>query len=135
MKNLRLTTLLVALALAGCSGSGSTPVAKSVEQSWCVQWQHIGESPNEPAVPDNQRFMFHLGYFLSKSDRVREHMKEQTKFDDQTLDSIQQCYEENTPRLVGVLDQACADQANDEEVKNIINGYYNWCIKQKQKTA
>lgn len=86
-------------------------------------------------MSDNQRFMFHLGFFLSRSAQVKQQMKEQTGMDDLTLNAVQQCYEENTPQLVDALDQACKTQVSDKAVKDLINGYFNWCIEQNKKSA
>lgn len=107
--------------------------------SWCEQWNTYGDIPDQPAVTDNQRFMFHLGFFLTKSDGLRGLIKKHNPtFEEQTLDKIMTCYEENTPQLVERVDNIChqADTSTqDKKVEDSMIGYINWCIEQSTTKA
>lgn len=126
-----LLVVLVGLAVASCPVVQAEESAKA--PSWCEQWNTYGDVPGQPKVTSNERFMFHLGFFLTKSDKLREMIKNNNPtFEDKTLDKIMVCYEENTPTLVEALDKVCseADPDQDKKVDNILNMYINWCISQ-----
>lgn len=106
-------------------------------QTWCEQWNTFGDEPGS-VTTDNQRMMFHLGFFLTKSATLREMIQQNTKLDNQTMDKIMTCYEENIPQLVEAVDKAChlSDTSRqDPTVDRVINGYVNWCIAQSTKKA
>lgn len=123
------TGLLIGfLTLSAGSFAYSAPAASE----WCQHWNTFGDEPNTPAVTDSQRLMFHLGFFLTKSDMLRQMIQNKTKLDDATMDKIMTCYEENVPKLVDAVDQVCHlpdTSKQDPTVDKVINGYVNWCIE------
>jgi hypothetical protein len=97
-----------------------------------------GEAP----VTDNQRFMFHLGYFLSKFSEGHDKLAAAVKqdhptFDDETVSKVMTCFEENTPSLVKQIDKVCSTDngKQDELVSKSLEAYISWCVKQSTKQA
>lgn len=140
MRNLILALSIV--ALFGCAS------VKPVEQvpvavhtgapSWCDQWNTFGDEQGQEAVTSNQRFMFHLGFFLTKSEKLAAMIQHNNPtYDEKTMTNIMACYESNTPALVEQLDKVCRQgTANQDELVNkSITSYVNWCIAQSTKQA
>lgn len=142
MRNLlQAFNILVLVSLLGCAGANAPQAAKlpanSEIPSWCDHWNTYGDEPGqEEAVSTNQRFMFHLGFFLTKSDGLRE-MLHNNRFDDTTVDNIITCYEENTPALVNQIDKVCQPGTEDQDLKvsKSIESYVSWCIARNTKTT
>jgi hypothetical protein len=137
MRNLILN-ILIATALLGCVSVKPVPqTVAAVHQgapSWCDQWNTFGDEEGT-VVSEHQRFMFHLGFFLTKSDRVAEAVKQDhPTFDEAIMTKVKTCYEENVPTLVNQLDRVCSaanDGPNQEKlVDKSLNAYISWCIKQ-----
>lgn len=139
MRNLILALNIV--ALLGCASvkpAEQVPVA--VHQgapSWCDQWNTYGDVQGEPPVTVNQRFMFHLGFFLTKREKLAAMIQHNhPTFDEKTMTNIMTCYEENTPALVEQLDKVCAQTHNQDELVNkSLEQYIDWCIEQNTTKA
>lgn len=137
MRNLLATLNILALvALLGCkSVPEPTPAPES---TWCHQWNTLGDVAGGEAVTSNQRFMFHIGFFVTKSDTLAEMIQQNNPtFDEATMANIIKCYEENTPALVDQLDKVCStdNSKQDEQVDQSLNAYISWCIKQSTTQA
>lgn len=140
MRNLILTlNILIATALLGCASVPVQQTAVVVSQdapSWCDQWNTYGDGGE--AVSANQRFMFHLGFFLTKKEKLAEMIQHNhPTFDEKTMTGIMTCYEENTPALVDQLDKVCrpGTQHQEELINKSLETYIDWCIQQNTTNA
>jgi len=120
--------LLGLVLVMGCA----TPVSKTVEPvPFCQLWNTLGNEPNGEPVTVTQRKMFHLGYFLSRSDFVRITLNEH--FDNSSfVDKVITCYEENAMFLVDETDGVCACSLEDNKDArmDVFNKYINDCIRE-----
>jgi len=85
----------------------------------------------EPVTP-NQRRMFHLGYFLTKSDFVRTTLNQHFGEDNDLVDRSVTCYEENAMYLVEQVDDICkcSEEDKKDEVISALNKYVNECVRE-----
>ncbi len=135
--------MLSIVALLGCATAAPAPqvatVANQNTPSWCDQWNTYGDQDGSAAVTDNQRFMFHIGFFLTKSEKLAVAIKmDHPTFDEATMTKVMTCYEENTPTLVEQLDKVCTQAPaaqQDELVSKSLDTYISWCIKQSTTQA
>lgn len=141
MRNLILTlNILVATAFLGCASVPvqENPAVVSGAPSWCDQWNTYGDQDGGEAVNANQRFMFHLGFFLTKREQLAAMIQQShPTFDEKTMTNIMTCYEENTPALVNQLDKVCRPGTTnqEEQINKSLDTYINWCIQQNTKSA
>jgi hypothetical protein len=97
----------------------------------------MGEDPtgNEPATPA-QRKMFHLGYWLTKSDFVRITLNQHYGQDNLLVDRAVTCYEEHVIYLVEQVDEICKCSSDDkqDQVFKAFNDYINDCVREANRS-
>lgn len=103
-------------------------------------WNTMGDDPtgNEP-ITAAQRQIFHLGYFLNKSDFVRmELYADQPPSVDSLLliDEVVTCYEEHTSILVAEVNDICqcSNEDRKDKVDVAFSDYINDCIRETKIT-
>jgi hypothetical protein len=113
-----------------------TTQAKGEEVPFCKMWNTMGDDPtgDEP-VTSPQRQMFHLGYYLTKSDFVRTMLNADQPpsiANGLLVDEIVTCYEEHTPILVDEVNDLCQCSQEDrkEQEQVLFSAYINECEKE-----
>ena len=98
---------------------------------FCKAWRTMGDMDGGEPLTPGQRKMFHLGFFLTKSERVRITLNEH--YDDALLiDRAVTCYEENTHFLVEQVDELCGCSEEDKQDEMVVlwNNYINDCVRE-----
>ena len=121
--------VVFSILLVGCA----TTKAVAVDQNppFCQVWNALGDEPNGEPVTPAQRKMFHLGYFLSKSNFVRITLNEH--YDNSLfVDKVVTCYEEHIIFLVEEVDGICACSVEDkkDELSRAFSNYLNDCVRE-----
>lgn len=127
-----LAGIMLTLAVFSCGYASAAPVDTS---AFCYKWKHYGEAPDFKPT-DRELFMFHLGFFLTKHDKVQASLERKTHLDKETIARVITCYEENSPVIVETIDGICNKAIGnelDDNVQNELNLYINWCIQQESK--
>ena len=106
-------------------------MAKAEEPTFCKVWNTLGDMDGGEPITPAQRKMFHLGFFLTKSDIVRITLNEHFE-DNLRIDQAVTCYEENTPVLVQQVDELCMCNSEDKKDEMVVlwNNYINDCVKE-----
>ena len=109
----------------------SSTRAEEVKVPFCKMWHTMGDMDGGEPVTPGQRKMFHLGFFLTKSDTVRIALNQHYN-DALLIDRTVTCYEENTPVLVQQVDDLCGCSSEDKQDEMVVlwNNYINDCVRE-----
>lgn len=106
-------------------------------EPFCKMWNTMGDDPtSDEPLTRSQRKMFHLGYYLTRSDFVRIMLNSDPPGGALFIDEVVTCYEENVPVLVEEVDFICQCSTEDkkEQVDKAFSNYVNDCIKEVRMT-
>ena len=134
-KILWLFVLVCTIAAAVMLGSFMAKAEEPVP--FCKMWNTMGDDVDstEP-LTRAQRKMFHLGYYLTKSDFVRTMLNSDPPGGAIFIDRVVTCYEENVPVLVEEVDFICqcSLEHKKDQVDKAFSDYLNDCITEVRKT-
>ena len=118
------------LLLIGCQTPKTAQTTDSMP--FCQEWNTMGDMDGGEPVTPKQRRMFHLGYFLTKSDFVRTTLNQHFGEDNDLVDRSVTCYEENAMYLVEQVDDICkcSEEDKKDEVISALNKYVNECVRE-----
>lgn len=128
----------LALALGSLIGFGLATWAHSAtlptdQVGWCQVWNTMGDQ-DEPNMTESHRFMWHLGFFLTKSDQIRVFYDKNipaSPTHDKQVAAATKCYEEETPDLIQTLDQVCSKEGLPSvTAHDALLDYIVHCMKQ-----
>ena len=126
-------TLALALLLAL---SPVVPDKAEVREPFCKAWNTMGDDPGGDPITRQQRAMFHLSYFVMRSDDLRELLNKKFPGQTELVDATITCYEENAMFVVEDVDYTCkcTEEDKSDEVAKVITAYVNDCLTESFRT-